>query len=68
MHLRRKVRNRILLLAIVVLAFICWRGLRATTAAAFDCHYKLVYAVCTPKVKNAKPPSLLEIGKAGIKF
>lgn len=62
------MRNRIILVAVVVLAFIMWRGINATTEQNFNCEYKLVYAVCKPKAGNPKLPSLVEIFKAGVKF
>ena len=68
MYLRRKMRNRIILIVIVVLGFIFWRGLTAATTKNFNCEYKLIYAVCKPKINNAKLPSLVDIFKAGIKF
>jgi len=68
MHIRRKVRNRIIFGVVLVLAFITWRGLKATTKDVFACEYKLVYAVCKPVKGNPELPTLLEIFKAGVKF
>jgi len=62
------MRHRIILAVIVILGIIMWRGLTATTAKNFNCEYKLVYAVCKPKVGNPKLPTLMEIFKAGIRF
>jgi len=68
MYVRKKMRNRIILVALLVLGFIMWRGINATTEKNFTCEYKLVYAVCKPKAGNPKLPGLVEIFKAGIKF
>jgi len=68
MYVRKKMRNRIILVAVIVLAFIMWRGINATTEKNFTCEYKLVYAVCKPKSGSPKLPTLMEIFKAGVKF
>ena len=62
------MRTRIILVVVVVLGFIMWRGLTASTEKNFNCEYKLVYAVCKPKAGNPKLPSMMDIFKAGIKF
>jgi len=62
------MRYRIILGVILVLGFITWRGINATTEKNFNCEYKLVYAVCKPKAGNPKLPTILEILKAGVKF
>jgi hypothetical protein len=68
MYIRKKMRIKIIAVAVVVLGFIFWRGLKATTEKSFTCEYKLIYAVCKPKNNNSKMPTLLEIFKAGVKF
>ncbi|OGE87742.1 MAG: hypothetical protein A3J07_03445 [Candidatus Doudnabacteria bacterium RIFCSPLOWO2_02_FULL_49_13] len=68
MYIKKKMRNRIILVVVIVLGFIFWRGLTASTAKNFNCEYKLIYAVCKPKAGNPKLPSLMDIFKAGIKF
>jgi hypothetical protein len=68
MYVRRKIRNRIILGLILVLGFITWRGLKATTEKSFNCEYKLVYAVCKPKAGSPKLPGMIDILKAGVKF
>jgi len=62
------MRDRIILIVVIVLGFILWRGINTATSKNFACEYKLVYAVCKPKSGNPKLPTLLEILKAGIKF
>lgn len=68
MYVKKKTRTRLLILAIVVLAVIFWRGLRATTAQTHDCQYKIIYAVCTAKKAGVKLPGFFDIIKAGVKF
>jgi len=68
MYVRKKVRSRILVVVLLVLGFVTWRGLRATTKDSFNCQYKLVYAVCVPKKTGAVLPSLFDIAKAGASF
>lgn len=68
MYLRRKVRNRIIFVIIVLLGIIVWRGLKATTEGKFACEYKLVYAVCKPLQGQTELPGMLDILKAGVKF
>lgn len=58
---------RLIIFLLVVAGFIFWRGLGASTTD-FNCSYKLIYAVCTPKKADAKLPGLMDIFKAGIKF
>lgn len=68
MYFRRKIRNRVILIVLIVLGFVMWRGLAATTEKNFNCEYKLIYAVCKPKAGNPALPGLVDIFKAGIKF
>jgi hypothetical protein len=58
----------LIIVAVLILGFIFWRGISATTKKNFNCEYKLVYAVCKPKSGNPAPPTILEILKAGVKF
>jgi hypothetical protein len=62
------MRNRIILVVVLVLGFVFYRGLKATTSKTFNCEYKLIYAVCRPKNNNSKMPGIVEIFKAGVKF
>ena len=62
------MKIRIILVVVIVLGFILWRGLDATVGKSFNCEYKLVYAVCKPKSGNPKLPSTWDILKAGVKF
>jgi len=68
MYLRKKIRKRLLIVVVLVLAFIFWRGLNATTKESHDCEFKLVYALCTPKTKNSTLPGVWNIFKTGVKF
>ena len=68
MYIRRKTKFRILIVVLIVLGFILWRGVTTATVKNFNCEYKLVYAVCKPKAGNPKLPTMMEIFKAGIKF
>lgn len=68
MWLRKKNRNRLIIVLVIALIFIFWRGLGAATKNDFKCEYKVLYAVCTPKKVNAKLPGIWDLFKAGIKF
>lgn len=68
MHIRRKVRNRIIFVIVILLGIIIWRGLKGSTKDRFECEYKLVYAVCTPEKGNPDLPGMIDIFKAGVKF
>lgn len=62
------MRTKLIIFGILILGFIIWRGVTATTEKNFNCEYKVVYAVCKPKSGNPKLPTLTEILKAGVKF
>lgn len=70
MLFRRKMRTRLILLAIIVLAFLYWHGLKNVTAAntGLKCEYHLVYAICTTQNNKAQLPGIWDILKAGVKF
>lgn len=66
MYIRKRMRTKIILVVILVLGFLFWRGSKAVTKERkLDCTYHLVYAVCKG---NAKLPSFVEVLKAGVKF
>ena len=68
MYIRKKIRFRLILLALAVLIFIYWRGTRAYVQKnELDCKYHIVYAICNSKSKLVIP-SLWDILKAGVKF
>lgn len=67
MYLRKKIRTRLIIVAVLVLAFIFWRGFKATTKD-YNCSYKLIYSFCEAKVKNPKAPSIVDIFKAGVRW
>jgi len=68
MLFRRKTRNRIILIIVVGILFVLFRGISATTKDDFRCNYKFIYAICVPKRADAKMPSFMEVFKEGIKF
>jgi hypothetical protein len=69
MNFRRKYGSKIVLLVVVVLIFLYWRGIKdVTTSKGWDCSYHLAYAVCNPKNNKAKLPGLWDVLKAGAKF
>ncbi len=69
MHVRRKVRNKIIIVVVLILAFIYWRGTKAYTKANnLECTRHLVYAVCKQIGKPTTVPSLWDVMKIGVKF
>jgi hypothetical protein len=68
MWMRKKNRNRLIWFVLVLLAVIMWRGIGKTTKNDFDCEFKLIYALCTPKDDATELPSLWNILKAGVTF
>jgi len=69
MYIKKKMRTKLIWLAIVVLAFIYWRGSRTITKEKnLECEYHLVYAVCKQKGKATELPTFMDVLKAGIKF
>lgn len=67
MYIRKKNRVRLIILVIIVLGFIYWRGTNALIKGkGLNCTYHLVYAYCTGK--NVKVPGIIDVFKAGIKF
>jgi hypothetical protein len=69
MHIRKKIRTRVILLVIAVVLFLYWHGIKNTAAAkGWDCNYHLIYAICNSKNSKATLPSIWDIIKAGAKF
>jgi hypothetical protein len=68
MYMRKKLRKRLIIVVVLLLAFVFWRGLKATTKETHDCEFKLIYALCTPNTKNVQLPGIWDILKAGVKF
>lgn len=70
MYIKRKMRTKLILLAIVVIGFLYWHGLRNLTAAntGLKCEYHIAYALCTEKNNKVQLPTLWDIFKAGVKF
>lgn len=68
MYLKKKTRTRLIILLAIVFAIILWRGIKSTTKDVYDCQFKVIYAICTAKVKNAEMPGIWDILKAGTKF
>ena len=63
------MRSKLILLAIVVVLFLYWRGVKNVTAQkGWDCSYHVVYAVCNAKNNKAVLPGIWEILKAGARF
>lgn len=68
MYIKKKMRTKIILVAIVVLGFLYWRGMKTVaTEKGLDCKFTGVY-VCTSTKKDAKAPGFFEIIKAGARF
>ena len=69
MRISKKMRTKIIYLAIAVLIFVYWRGVKAISAEKnLECNYHLVYAVCKQKGKATELPTFFEVLKAGAKF
>jgi len=69
MYIKKKMRTKLILLAIVVLGFLYWRGVKQATAKqGLKCEYHIVYAICESNGKKTSPPGIWEIFKAGAKF
>jgi hypothetical protein len=69
MYIRRKIRSKIILLVLIALAFIYWRGTKAIASEKnLECKYHVVYAVCKQKGQATNLPSIWEVLKAGAKF
>ena len=63
------MRTKIILVAIIVLGFLYWRGTKTVTAEkGWDCEYHVAYALCNPKNNKAKLPGLWDIMKAVARF
>lgn len=68
MYVKKKVRKKLIIIALIILAIIFWRGLKSTTKATHNCEFKLIYALCVPKNNKAKLPGIIEIFKSGVEF
>lgn len=69
MYIRRKIRSKLIIVALIALAFIYWRGTKAIAKEKnLECEWHLVYAICKQKGKATELPSLLDVFRAGIKF
>ena len=69
MLMRRKMRNRIILLLLIAVVFIYWRGAKMYVKANdLDCRYHFAYAVCKQVGGPTKVPSLWDVLAAGAKF
>lgn len=63
------MRTKAILLAIVVVLFLYWHGIKNVSAQkGWDCKYHIIYAICNAKNNKATLPSFWEIIKAGAKF
>ena len=69
MYIKKKMRTKLILLAIVVLLFLYWHGIKnVAESKGWDCSYHVVYAVCNAKNNKARLPGLFEVLKAGARF
>jgi hypothetical protein len=69
MYLKKKMKTRILLVVILALGFLYWRGIKNVAAdKGWNCQYHVVYAVCDAKNNKAQLPGFFDIIKAGAKF
>jgi len=69
MHIRKKVRTRLIIAAAVILLFVYWRGMKqVATKNGLTCEYHIIYSLCTLKGKTAKLPGFWDIMKAGVSF
>ncbi len=69
MHIRKKMRTKIILLLIAVLLFLYWRGVKTVAAEkGWNCAYHIAYAICDAKNNKAQLPGILDILKSGAKF
>ena len=69
MYIKKKIRTKLILLAIVALLFLYWRGIkRVTQEKGWNCTYHIAYAMCNAKNNKAQLPNLWDVLKAGAKF
>ncbi|MEJ0021307.1 MAG: hypothetical protein WDN47_01855 [Candidatus Doudnabacteria bacterium] len=70
MYLKKKMRVKLILLAIVVVLFLYWRGVTSLLieSKGWNCQYQVVYALCQATNNKATLPGLWDILKAGIRF
>ncbi len=69
MFIRKKIRSKILIVVIIVLAFLYWRGVKTVAAKkGWNCNYHVAYAICDAKNNKAQLPGIWDILKAGASF
>ena len=69
MYVRRKIRNRLIIFAVILLVAVYWRGVSSYVKKNhLDCNWHAVYAVCKQTGSATKVPSLWDVLKAGVKF
>jgi hypothetical protein len=69
MLFRRKLRSKLIVLAIIVVLFLYWHGIKnVAVAKGWNCNYQIVYAICDAKNNKAQLPGIWDILKAGAKF
>jgi hypothetical protein len=69
MHVKKKMRTKIILFVIAALLFLYWRGIKnVSDQKGWNCTYHVVYAICDAKNNKAQLPGIWEIIKAGTKF
>ena len=68
-YIKKKMRTKIILVVILVLGFLYWRGIKKVTEdKGWDCSYHIAYAICDAKNNKARLPTLWDVLKAGAKF
>lgn len=68
MYIKKKMKRNLIIVAVIALAFIYWRGVSAVTEArGLDCSFHVVYAYCKGKAP-VKVPTIVDVFKAGVKF
>lgn len=69
MYLRKRMRSKILILVLIVLGFLYWRGIKSVSEAkGWNCQYHIIYATCDAKNNKAQLPGIWDILKAGAQF
>lgn len=69
MYIRKKMRTRIIIIAVIAILFIYWRGItKVASEKGWNCNYQVVYALCSAKNNKAVLPTIFDVFKAGVKF
>ncbi|MBX4191420.1 MAG: hypothetical protein KW804_01320 [Candidatus Doudnabacteria bacterium] len=69
MYLKKKMKTKIVIVVILALGFLYWRGIKnVSLEKGWNCKYHVVYAICDAKNNKAKLPGFFDIIKAGAKF